>query len=97
MLDHNNISNQPYYPTKEEFLIQFDRLTKRQKEVVILKCRGLTDEQIALECGFKKRTVSRHLCDACATLLISDPDKKRNNANRETLVRLGTLYLFNDN
>lgn len=93
-----NISNEKYCPTKEEFLLLFEeRLTKRQKEVVLLKCQGKSDEEIALAYGIKINTVSKHINNACAELLISDPNKVRNNENRETLIRLCMMYLFNDN
>lgn len=94
MVENSNFSKEIYYPTKEEFLLLFKGLTKRQKEVVLRKCGGKTDKEIALEFGFKPKTTRKHISNACARLLISNPYVIRNNGNRETLIRLGTMYLF---
>lgn len=87
------ISNKNYIPTKEEFLNLFEGLTKRQKQVVLMKCQGMSDLEIALECGFQESNTRKHLNNALMELLISDPDVVRNNGKREVLIRLGMMYL----
>lgn len=94
MLNNHEVPNDQFYPSKEEFLLLFEGLTKRQKEIVIKKFEGMSNEEIALECGIKDNTVRKHISNACARLNISDPHKLRNDDNRENLAKLGTMYFF---